>query len=145
MFNTDYETLFSIVGVLAFVGWGALAFSPLRPAFLILAARAVSVVLAIIYTTFLISLWGVEPEGNFSSLAGVAAGFSNMGNLLTGWIHFLALDLFIGAWQVEKGRKVGLPHLLLLPCLALTFLYGPLGLLLFLAMQSIKQRSVVVS
>ena len=142
MFNTNYEIMFSVVGVSSLIGWGALAFSPLRHAPLILAARIISILLALIYTYLLVSLWGHEPKVDFSTLAGVASGFSYMGHLLTGWIHFLALDLFIGAWQVERAKKIGIPHIILLPCLMLTFLVGPLGLLLFLMIQSIKLRTI---
>jgi len=142
MFNINYEIMFSVVGVLSFIGWGALAFSPLRHAPLILIARIISVILALKYTYFLVSLWGHEPKLDFSTLEGVASGFSEMGHLLTGWIHFLALDLFIGAWQVETAKNIGIPHIVLLPCLILTFLVGPLGLLLFLMIQSIKMRSI---
>ena len=145
MFNINYEIMFSVVGVLSFIGWGALVFSPLWHVALILVARILSVILALIYTYLLVSLWGHEPKVDFSTLEGVASGFSDMGHLLTGWIHFLALDLFIGAWQVERAKKIGIPHIVLVPCLILTFLVGPLGLFLFLMIQSIKMRSIKVA
>lgn len=145
MFNINYEIMFSVVGLLSFIGWGALVFSPLRHVALILVARIISVILVLIYTYLLVSLWGHEPKVDFSTLEGVASGFSDMGHLLTGWIHFLALDLFIGAWQVERAKKIGIPHIVLLPCLILTFLVGPLGLFLFLMIQSIKMRSIKVA
>lgn len=145
MFNINYEIMFSVVGVLSFIGWGALAFSPLRHAPFVLVARIISIILALIYTYFLVSLWGHEPKVDFSTLAGVASGFSNMGHLLTGWIHFLALDLFIGAWQVERAKNIGIPHVAVLPCLMLTFLVGPLGLFLFLMVQSIKMKMIKVA
>jgi hypothetical protein len=140
MFNIDYEAMFSVVGVLSFIGWGALSLSPVRPIPIILSARLISALLALVYTYYLVSLWSQEPTIDFSSLAGVANSFSNDGHLLSGWIHFLALDLFIGAWQVERAIKIGIPHIILLPCLALTFLFGPLGLLLFLLIQSVKVK-----
>lgn len=142
MLNINYDVMFSVVGGLSFIGWGALVFSPLLHKPLILVARVISLFLAIIYTYFLISLWGHEPKVDFSSLEGVANGFLNMGHLLTGWIHFLALDLFIGAWQVERAKTIGIPHIILLPCLLLTFLVGPLGLLLFLTIQFLKVRRI---
>jgi len=145
MFNINYEIMFSVVGVLSFIGWGALVFSPLWHVALILVARILSVILALIYTYLLVSLWGHEPKVDFSTLEGVASGFSDMGHLLTGWIHFLALDLFIGAWQVERAKSIGIPHVVVLPCLMLTFLVGPLGLFLFLMIQSIKMRSIKVA
>lgn len=56
--------------------------------------------------------------------------------LLAGWLHFLAFDLFVGAWQVRTARRDALPRLLVVPCLALTFLFGPAGLLAFLALRA---------
>lgn len=137
----NFEIFFSVVGVLSFIGWGALIISPFRHTALIMLARIISIVLAVLYIYLLVALWGEEPKVDFSSLAGVANGFSNMGHLLTGWIHFLALDLYIGAWQVERAKKVGIAYIVLLPCLVLTFLVGPLGLFLFIMIQSIKMRA----
>jgi hypothetical protein len=38
----------------------------------------------------------------------------------------------VGSWEAEdNGQSGALPHWLLLPCLALTFLAGPTGLLLY--------------
>jgi hypothetical protein len=65
----------------------------------------------------------------------VKALFASDALLLAGWIHYLAFDLFIGAWEVRTARAEGIPHLLVLPCLVLTFLLGPVGLLLFLALR----------
>jgi len=49
--------------------------------------------------------------------------------LLAGWVHYLAFDLFIGSWEVEDAAANGIPHWLLLPCLFLTLMVGPVGLL----------------
>jgi hypothetical protein len=46
-------------------------------------------------------------------------------------VHYLAFDLFIGAWQVRDAQRLEVPHLLVVPCLALTFVVGPLGLLAY--------------
>ena len=145
MFNLAYEAMFSLVGILSFIGWGALALAPLKRSSLIFTARVISILLASIYCYLLVVSWGNEPEVDFSSLAGVAEGFSDSGHLLTGWVHFLAIDLFLGAWQVERANKIGLPHLILLPCLLLTFLVGPLGLLLFFIFQAIKTRTFKIA
>jgi hypothetical protein len=50
---------------------------------------------------------------------------------LAGWIHYLAFDLFLGAWQVRDANRRDINHLWLVPCLVLTFLAGPVGLLLY--------------
>ena len=138
----NYETGFSVVGIIAFVGWGALAFAPLYHLVLTRFAFAVSIVLALAYALFMLLSFGQEPAVDFGSLAGVINGFSVPGHMLTGWTHFLAFDLMIGVWETRQSKKWNVPHLLLLPCLALTFLFGPLGILSFLMIGFIcKQRA----
>ena len=51
--------------------------------------------------------------------------------LLAGWVHYLCFDLAVGAWALRDAQRRGLPHLLLVPALVLTFLLGPVGLLLY--------------
>jgi len=63
---------------------------------------------------------------------------------LAGWLHYLAFDLFIGAWQVRTARTASIPHLLILPCLALTFLFGPAGLLCFFALRTIHTLRTIL-
>ena len=72
-----------------------------------------------------------ESNGGFSSLAAVAQLFDNRWLLLAGWVHYLAFDLFIGAWETRDAMARGVPRLLLAPCLILTFMLGPIGLLCY--------------
>lgn len=46
-------------------------------------------------------------------------------------LHYLAFDLFVGAWQVRTARREGIAHLAVFPSLILTFMVGPVGLLVF--------------
>ncbi len=66
--------------------------------------------------------------------------FGNPWLLLAGWIHYLAFDLLIGSWEVRDARDRGIPHLLLVPCLMLTFLFGPAGWLAYLGVRSVVSR-----
>ena len=90
--------------------------------------------LAVIYVVLMGSTLSWS-EGGFSSLASVKALFSNPTALLAGWTHYLAFDLFIGGWEMRDAQRRGIPHLLIVPALVLTFLLGPAGLLLYLAIQ----------
>jgi len=83
-------------------------------------------------------------EGGFGSLADVATLFQKRELLLAGWIHYLCFDLFIGAWEVRDARRNGIPHLVVIPCLIMTFMLGPIGLLFYFAIRSAKLRSVNV-
>ena len=55
--------------------------------------------------------------------------------LLAGWVHYLAFDLFIGAWIAKKADEIGLSRLLQGPILIATFLFGPVGLVMFLSIR----------
>ena len=70
-------------------------------------------------------------QGGFDSLASVEQLFESRWLLLAGWVHYLAFDLLVGAWQLRTARREGIAHLQLLPCLLATFLFGPAGYLLF--------------
>jgi hypothetical protein len=88
--------------------------------------------LAIVYVVLVAVTLG-RSESGFSSLAGVRALFDNPWALLAGWTHYLAFDLLIGGWEVRDAQRHGIPHVLIVPALALTFLLGPAGLLLYMA------------
>ncbi len=70
-----------------------------------------------------------ESRGGFSSLAAVAQLFDNRWLLLAGWVHYLAFDLLTGAWETRDAIARRVPRLLLAPCLVVTFMLGPIGLL----------------
>ena len=79
-------------------------------------------------------------DGGFSSIEAVRALFQSDALLVAGWLHYLAFDLFVGAWEVRTARAEGIPHLLVIPCLVLTFLFGPLGFLTFLILRAAYAR-----
>ena len=70
--------------------------------------------------------------GGFRSIAAVRQLFTSDAALTAGWLHYLAFDLFVGTWIAREGLATDVPRLLILPCLLLTFLAGPVGLVLFL-------------
>jgi hypothetical protein len=123
---------FSAASTLAMTGWVMLAASHfgrlrwIRPCPEII----VPLLLSAAYAALILAFW-TSAEGGFSSLADVALLFQTPEILLAGWLHYLAFDLLIGAWIVRANEVEGLPFALLLPILALTFLFGPVGYLLF--------------
>ena len=126
------EGLFTIVNPIAVVGWILLIALPRqRWVANIAAAWAIPGLLAIAYVV-LVGTHIVGSPGGFSSLPAVATLFANPWLLLAGWIHYLAFDLFVGSWEARDARERGVPHLALVPCLLLTFLFGPAGWLLYL-------------
>ncbi|HUQ83912.1 MAG TPA: ABA4-like family protein [Gemmatimonadaceae bacterium] len=130
------ERLFSILNLIAIVGWLPLIFAPGRRWATTVVPFAVVATLSTVYVVLVAtSLPGAD--GGFSSLAGVRALFENPWALLAGWTHYLAFDLFIGSWEVRDARRRGVAHLFVVPALVLTFLLGPGGLLLYLIVRSL--------
>ena len=134
------EGIFSGLSALAMIGWLALAVAPLQRSWCVAFARILALLLAAAYLAQYFLTTEHVDGGGFSTLAGVAALFSNPGNLMMGWTHYLAFDLFIGSWEVEDAAANGVPHQLLLPCLFLTLMVGPIGLLLYFLVRAAKQR-----
>jgi len=83
------------------------------------------------------------PEGSgFGSLNEVMTLFQSPYALTAGWIHYLAFDLFIGAWEVRDAQRYNIAHWWLIPCLVLTFLAGPVGLLLYFVIRFFHNRAL---
>ena len=85
---------------------------------------------------FVVTLNWAGSDGGFGSLPEVSALFANQWLLLAGWIHYLAFDLFVGSWEVRDAAERNISHWLMIPCLVLTFLFGPVGLLTYFALRS---------
>jgi len=85
------------------------------------------------YAVFLAQYWGSTPGGGFQSLGAVQILFAAPGKMLGAWTHFLAFDLLVGRWLVDDASSEGNTRLPLLVALPATFLFGPLGVLLYLA------------
>jgi hypothetical protein len=129
------EQLFGITNGLAILGWLLLAALPRRRWVTdAVTGAALPAVFAVLYVAIVLTTFGAA-AGSFSTLDGVASLFTNRWLLLAGWVHYLAFDLLIGTWEARDARERGVPHLLLIPCLFLTLMFGPAGWLLYLAVR----------
>jgi len=138
------ETLFSVAGSIATVGWLMLAVLPRQSFAQIISSVIAPLLLAVVYL-YLIAMNLSGAEGGFGSLADVATLFQKRELLLAGWIHYLCFDLFIGSWEVRDSQKHGIPHFVMIPCLLMTFMLGPIGLLFYFAIRTAKLRSLSVA
>jgi hypothetical protein len=130
------ETAFTTANLLALAGWLALLAAPRRRIIhWHLAGLGLPVLLSLAYAVTL-ATQAPGAEGSFRSLAGVGALFRSEGVLLAGWIHYLAFDLFIGAWMCRRATAERMNPWLVRLCLPPTFLFGPLGLLAFLGLRA---------
>ena len=130
--------IFEIVNLLVLPGWLLLLVAPRWRFTQPVASIGLPLALAGVYVTLLAQHWG-ESEGG-GTLAAVTKLFQNPNILLAGWIHYLAFDLFIGAWEVRDAQKHEIPHWLVIPCLVLTLFFGPCGLLLYFVVRYALRR-----
>ncbi len=137
------DSLFSLAGTAAMAGWLTLALAPRSWRLAQAVALAVAGALAVLYTALIAVFW-TQGKGDYGSLEGVAALFEHPGLLLAGWVHYLAFDLLVGTWEREEAVRTGMSRWALLPCLFLTFMFGPLGWLAFLAARHFVRRTRLV-
>ncbi|WP_219894646.1 ABA4-like family protein [Aquisediminimonas profunda] len=134
------EGIYSGTSALAMIGWLVLALAPLQRDSSIAFARILALLLAVAYLAqFFFTTETIDGAG-FGSLAEITALFTSPGNVMMGWTHYLAFDLFIGSWEVEDAGREGIPHWLVLPCLFLTLMLGPTGLLLYFVIRVGRRR-----
>ncbi|MDF5724091.1 MAG: ABA4-like family protein [Rhizonema sp. PD37] len=86
------------------------------------------VLLAVVYSyLFVISITPENAQAlSNPQLADIAKFFSDEKAAVTGWIHFLVMDLFVGRYIYLQGQKTGIWTI---HSLALSLFAGPLGLL----------------
>lgn len=141
----DPAIAFDLGGKLAILGWlsliASLFIARARPAAQVATRLVIPALLGTAYGVLIWTGFGEADGGGFGSIGEVRALFANDSALAAGWLHYLAFDLFVGSWIAADGLKRRVPALLILPCLPLTFLFGPLGLLLYLALRlAFRQR-----
>ncbi len=138
------DRLFSLGGALVLPCWLLLLFTPGWRWTQRLATFAAPLLLAAVYLALLLTAHA-PPGAGFNSLAQVALLFSVRQALLAGWLHYLAFDLFTGAWEARDAMRLGISRWLVAPCLLLTFLFGPVGLALYLLLRLGMRRRLGAS
>lgn len=129
--------LFQYANTTALLSWIALVILPRRVAPVL--RFVIPALFAVLYIWALSSA-PKNPDGGFGSLVQVKALFTQDRAVLAGWVHYLAFDFFIGCWEVMDARERGISHLLVVPCLFLTFMFGPVGLLLYFGVRAATSR-----
>jgi hypothetical protein len=138
------EQVFVLSNATAIAGWLVLIIAgKSRWAAGLVSGAMLPLLFGFLYTDLIVAHWR-EADGGFLTLGQVQSLFSNQWLSLAGWVHYLAFDLFIGSWQVRDAQKHGIPHLATVPGLILTFIFGPIGLLLYIAIRVGKTHRLEV-
>jgi Domain of unknown function (DUF4281) len=130
------DTVFSVCNSIALLGWIILIFLPMWRSSDKFIIGVMVTLFAGIYTYYIIVNLSAIDMKSFSTLKGLTGLFRNPLAVLIGWVHYLAFDLMAGIFIKKNSLKYGISHWLVVPCLLLTFMFGPIGLLLYLVIRS---------
>ena len=83
--------------------------------------------------------------GNFElylSISNLSSLFSNNLFLILFWIHFVSINLFVGGWMVKDSQKLVMNKILVAFPLIITYLIGPLGILIYWLIRIFYAKSI---
>ena len=89
---------------------------------------------AYIYILYKSYLSSYDFINNFSLYLGISylsELFTDKSYLMMFWIHFISINLFTGGWIVRDSLKLSIHKFLVAIPLLITYLIGPIGLLLY--------------
>ena len=85
----------------------------------------------IVYQSFLLENSLIDLFKIYLSIENLYTAFATESFLLIFWLHFLALNIFLGSWISLDGVKYNIPRGVVALPLILVYLTGPLGLVLY--------------
>ena len=135
-------SIFSFGNSFVLLGWILLIFLPTWKHTQTIILNGMIVLFALIYTTLFLKDIGSFSVDSFSTLANVKALFQNDNAVAMGWIHYLAFDLFVGSYIVKKSQQLQISRWLYTLPLPFTFMFGPVGYLLFFLIKTLKTKTV---
>lgn len=144
-----WNTAYQIINLLVLPAWALLVFAPKAALTRTLVHSALwPLVMGAIYIGFLgaaLFFGQSDPDMGFSSLTEIQALFKHPNGALTGWTHYLAFDLFVGAWIGRDALRNSVPHLLTVPCIIFSWLLGPIGLFLYILVRLVTGKGFNLS
>ena len=135
------DSVFQTCSTIAMVGWIVLLIiSPFWSSFDKFLIGIIITLFAIVYAWLIFQVFTPGDFQKFGSLNGVMELFTDKTAVTAGWVHYLAFDLLTGIWIKKNAQKYNIHHLIVLPCLLVTFMLAPIGLLLYLLVRLVKTK-----
>lgn len=135
------DSIFQLCSTVAMIGWLILIIiSPFWFDTDKLLIGIIITLFAIVYAWCISQSFNPADFEKFGTLDGVMSLFTNKMAVTAGWVHYLAFDLMVGIWIKRNAVKYGISHWIIIPCLLFTFMMGPVGLLLYLIIRSVKTK-----
>ena len=145
-----WDTAFVVANIVAVLTWAGLIVLPRWPALLTAILYLGIGLLCLGYSALFLGLNlglidpvradGAPMPATEYSVDGLIDLFASRGVMTVGWIHYLAFDLFVGLWIARDADAKNFSRWVQAPILLATFLAGPLGLLVWLAVRERRAR-----
>lgn len=151
----SWAGLFTFTNIVSVAAWAMLLLLPRRPAVLSIVLFAGVGMLCLAYAAMFGAVFfgsadpgqvtgtaasGLDTYVTDYSIEGLRGLFMSDAGIVIGWTHYLAFDLFVGLWIARDGDAKGFSRWLQMPFLLLTFVAGPVGLLLWLVVRERRTR-----
>jgi hypothetical protein len=133
------DVIFNLANMFVLIGWILLIFAPHWKMTQNIVLNGVVLILSVVYLSIFITILPEFSLESFSSLENVKALFQDDMAVALGWVHYLAFDLFVGAYIVRKGKEIGMARWQYTLCLLFTFMAGPVGFVLFSIFKQFKR------
>jgi hypothetical protein len=134
------EAVFSAVSTAALLGWLLLIAGPRRAWTVWVIGGGIVGSLCLVYAVLVMAFFFTVPGGGFGTLAQVMRLFTVPEVAMAGWVHYLAFDLAVGLWIAKQADAERVSRWLQAPVLGVTFMFGPLGLLMGAAVLAVRRR-----
>lgn len=134
--------VFSLANVIAMPMWILMIILPnWKATRFLIDFKVVPLLLSGLYAIYIISTMLSGPDMDFGSLESVMHLFTFENAVLAGWVHYLAFDLLVGMWMLNENRTLKIHAIIMAPCLIGTFMLGPIGFLIFMAIRAFKKQN----
>jgi hypothetical protein len=133
------ETIFSLSSLFVMPFWLLVIFFPWwRFTQRLMAGPWTAVPAALLYAVLVLPRFSaIFTAVSNPTLTGIATLLGEPTGATIAWVHFLAFDLFVGRWVYLDGRSRNISAWIISPILFMVLMLGPVGFLLYLAIQTI--------
>ena len=100
-----------------------------------------------LYLIYLIFRYDYDFLNNFRLYLGMkelSNLFSDNSFLILFWIHFLAINLFCGAWIVNDYQKYNISKILMFFPILITYFIGPLGIFVYWIIRIFYSKKIIL-
>ena len=96
----------------------------------------------VLYKSYLNSYDFINNFNLYLGIENVLELFSDSTFLILFWIHFISINLFVGGWIIKDSQKLLINKVLVGLSLIITYLIGPIGLLIYWLIKIFYSKSI---